>query len=268
MKRVLVVGATSAIAHATAMRFAAAGASLCLAARDPRRLAGAAAELRANGAEEVHELPFEASRLDEVEPLFRRAAAALGEIDAVLVAHGELSDQRRCEADADALLHALTVNGLSVLVLLTHVANDFEARRRGCIAVISSGAGARGRRTTYAYGTAKAMVTVFLQGLRARLHPAGVSVLTVLPCFVDTPMTAYLPKRMRWIPPRHAGARIHAAMLAGKDVVHVPRAWRLALALFRNLPEGLVKRSRAEQRMFERIVAEAEARDSSGSGVR
>lgn len=252
MKRVLVVGATSAMARAAARCFAAEGAYLGLAARDRERRAALAAELLAGGATQVHELDLEAEDLASLSGLLPAAVAALGGLDAVLIAHGELPDQAAAEADPSELVRSITINGLSVLWLATQIANHFEAQGHGCIAVISSGAGARGRRTTYAYGAAKGMVTLFLQGLRARLQRSRVSVVTILPCFVDTPMTAYLPRSLRWIPADKAGARIHRAMRRGTDVVHIPRWWRAALWLARNLPEGLAKRSRSEERLAAR----------------
>jgi decaprenylphospho-beta-D-erythro-pentofuranosid-2-ulose 2-reductase len=252
VKRILVVGATSAMARETARLFAAEGAHLCLAARDRARRAELAAELRAAGAVQVHELDLRAEALDTLSGLVPETLAALGGLDAALIAHGELPDQAAAEADAAELMRSITVNGLSVLLLATQLANHFEAQGHGCLAVISSGAGARGRRTTYAYGAAKGMVTLFLQGLRARLQRHGVSVVTILPCFVDTPMTAYLPRSLRWITPEKAGARIHRAMQRGTDVVHIPRWWRAALWLARNLPEGLAKRSRSEERLAAR----------------
>lgn len=252
MKRVLLVGATSAMAQAVARLFAAEGARLCLAARDRASRAALAADLRARGAVQVHESDLRADALDTLSSLLPETLAALGGLDAVLIAHGELPDQAAAEADPAELMRSVTVNGLSVLWLATQLANHFEAQGHGCIAVISSGAGARGRRSTYAYGAAKGMVTLFLQGLRARLHRSGVSVVTILPCFVDTPMTAYLPRSLRWISPAHAGARIHRAMQRGTDVVHIPRLWRVALWLARNLPESLAKRSRSEERLAAR----------------
>ncbi|MCP3917985.1 MAG: SDR family NAD(P)-dependent oxidoreductase [bacterium] len=258
MKRVLIVGATAAMVRETARLFAEQGAQLCLAARDDVQRGALAAELRTVGAEAVHELAFEAEDLEASDTLLRDAIEALGGLDALLIAHGAMPDQAECEADPRALQRSITVNALSVVWLATVAANHFEAQGTGCLAVISSGAGERGRRSTYAYGISKSMVTAFLQGLRARLHRSGVAVVTILPCFVDTPMTAYLPRAMRWVSPVTAGRRIHAAMVKGKDVVHIPRPWRLALWLARNLPEGWVKRSRSEERFAARLAGRSE----------
>lgn len=262
MRKILIVGATSGIASATAREFAKRGAALFLVGRRAERLAAVAADLRVLGAADVRIATWEATDLAAIDRLLDAAVDELGGLDAVLVAHGALPDQKRCEADPDEMLRALTVNGTSVVRLTMRVADLFERQRHGCIAVVSSVAGERGRRSTYVYGMAKALVTVHLQGLRARLFPAGVAVLTIFPVFVDTQMTAHLPPAARRVPAALAGRRIHSAMSRGADVLYVPRYWRIAAWLARNLPEALMKRSRMEQRFLDRVDAERHAASS------
>ena len=108
--------------------------------------------------------------------------------------------------------------------------------------VISSVAGDRGRQSNYVYGSAKAAVTTFLQGLRNRLHPAGVQVLTVKPGFVDTPMTSAFPKGPLWASPEQIARGIHRAIQKRKDVVYLPGFWRLIMRVIREIPEAVFKR--------------------------
>lgn len=264
--RVVIVGATSGIARETAACFASEGARLGLAARDRERLTALAADLRARGAAEVHEHLFEAADLEALDGLVDDCVAALGGVDAVLIAHGDMPDQLRAEVEPAEMLRALTVNGTSVAWLVTRFAALLEAQGSGCLAVLTSGAGERGRRSTYTYGMAKSLVTTQLQGLRARLHGSGVSVVSVFPCFVDTPMTAYLPPKLRFVPASKAGARVHRAMRRGTELVYIPRWWRLPLFLARNAPEWLVKRSRSEQRFLERLQRERDG-DAGDAGA-
>ncbi len=269
MRRVVVFGATSAIASGTARCFARQGAELVLVARNVQRSEMLAQELLLLGAAEVHRLGFEAERLETLPDTLAAVEAVLPTWDGVLIAHGAMPDQAGTEQDAEQLLRSLAVNGTSAVLLAQQVALKLERQGHGTLAVIGSGAGVRGRRSTYTYGAAKAMLAVYCEGLRARLHRSGIPVLTVLPCFVDSPMTAYLPRYLRWIQPDRAGARIHRAMLAGKDHVHIPRVWALALWLTRNLPSGLLKRSRSEERFAAKLAAAhaaAEASQSSGDG--
>jgi decaprenylphospho-beta-D-erythro-pentofuranosid-2-ulose 2-reductase len=136
------------------------------------------------------------------------------------------------------------VNFTATAALLTLIANRFEAQRHGTIAVITSVAGDRGRQSNYIYGAAKGGLVVFLQGLRNRLHHAGVSVVTLKPGFVDTPMTAHLPKNFLFCSPRRAGRAIHRAIEARRSVAYIPWFWRPIMALVTILPELVFKRLR------------------------
>ena len=178
MRRILIVGATSAIAEATARLFAANGDALFLTARNQERLAAIAADLRIRGAQvEIYILDI--NRLDEHEAMLNEAVRRIGGLDAALIAHGTLPDQANCQQSVSTTLEALQINAWSTIALLTLLANRFEQQGQGVIAVISSVAGDRGRQSNYVYGAAKAAVSTFLQGLRNRLHPAGVQVLTI-----------------------------------------------------------------------------------------
>ena len=258
MTRLLVSGATAAMVRSTLEAFAAEGASIALAARDVERAKVLAEGLRSSGARATCVLPFDAADPAAAHGLVDAAIRELGGLDAVLVAHGVLTDQACFESDPETRRRSLQVNGLSAIELLERAAKHFEEEGSGCVAAISSGAGARGRRATYGYGMGKGLVTLCMQGLRARLHRSGVSALTIVPCFVDTPMTARLPERLRFVSADDAGRRIHRAMMRGDDLLHVPRWWRLALVLARNAPEWLVKRSKTEERFAAQLPGSEE----------
>ncbi len=242
MRNVLIVGATSAIAQAVARRFAADGDRLFLVGRNVEKLQAVAADLRVRGASQVESYVLDLRDLDRHPELIDLAEGALGPLDMVLIAHGVLPDQKACEASVEATLDAFQVNALSVISLLTLLANRFEARRRGTLAVLSSVAGDRGRRNNYVYGAAKGAVSLFTEGLRARLFPAGVRVVTVKPGPVDTPMTAHLKKSPLFADPDDVGARIYRAMVRGEDVVYVPWFWRWIMFVLRLVPEAVFKR--------------------------
>ncbi len=239
---VLVVGATSAIALEAARAFAETGARLFLTGRSESRLAEIADDLRVRGAERVQTGLLDVTDLAGHEAVLRAANESLGGLDAVLVAHGVLPDQTACERSVEHTLHVFDVNLTSTVALLTRLANLFEGQRRGTIAVITSVAGDRGRRSNYVYGTTKGGLNLFLQGLRNRLHPAGVSVVTIKPGFVDTPMTAQLPKNPLYADPRDVGRAVYRAMRDGRDAVYIPWFWRPIMALVRGIPEALFKR--------------------------
>ncbi len=192
MNQVLVLGATSAIAQGVMRLYAARGAKLFLVARDPVRLDAVADDLRVRGAAAVDTLASDLNERDAHPSIVAAALDALNEMDLVFVAHGVLPDQAECEAEATAALDSIDLNFMSIVSLLTPLANHLAARKAGAIAVISSVAGDRGRQSNYVYGAAKSGLDAFLGGLRNRLYKSGVHVLTVKPGFVSTPMTAHL----------------------------------------------------------------------------
>ena len=243
-RRVLVYGATSAIAQAAARVMAAEGDHLYLVGRGKERLEAVAADLRTRGAGKVWTDVVDATDLAAHEALVRRAEEATGGLVVALVAHGSLGDQKAAEASFEVAHRELAVNFLSVVALLTPVANAFERRRAGVICVIGSVAGDRGRQSNYVYGTAKAGVATFLQGLRNRLHPAGVAVVTVKPGFVDTPMTAHLKKGVLFASADQVGRGIARAIQRRKDVVYLPWFWRGIMFVIRHVPEAIFKRTR------------------------
>jgi short-subunit dehydrogenase len=244
MQRILLVGATSAIAQAAARILAERGDHLYLVARGKERLETVAADLRTRGAGRVETEVLDASDLPACEGVAARAEAALDGLDVVLVAHGTLGDQKASQASFEATQRELTTNFLSVVAILTPAANRFEETRAGTICVISSVAGDRGRQSNYVYGTAKAAVSTYLQGLRNRLHPAGVAVVTVKPGFVDTPMTAHLQKGILFASPEKIGKGIVRAMDKRRDVVYLPWFWRPILFIIRHVPEVAFKRTK------------------------
>ncbi len=244
MLKLLIVGATSAIAQETARFFAADGAEMFLVSLEDPQLVVVADDLRARGAKMVTTYELDVTRKDEIQPMIDTALDVLGGLDAVLIAHGTLGDQEVCQQDVDKALWELDVNFLSVVALLTPLANYFEEQRRGCIAVISSVAGDRGRMSNYVYGTAKAGVTTFMQGLRHRLSKSGVSVLTIKPGLVDTPMTAHLKKNFMYASPHRVGKAIYQGMKKGKSTIYVPWYWWPIMKLIIHTPGWLFHKTK------------------------
>ena len=240
--KVLIVGAASAIAEATARVWAERGASLYLVGRSHERLAAIGADLVVRGASHVSMEVLDVNDFSRHEQMLRQCIADLGGLDVVLIAHGTLADQHACEGSVELTLHEITTNALSVIALATLVAGWFASQRSGVLAVISSVAGDRGRRSNYVYGSAKAMVTAFLSGLRQRLSREGVGVVTLKPGFVDTPMTDAFKKGVLWASPATVAAGIVRAVDRGSAVVYLPFFWRPIMLAVRLIPERMFSR--------------------------
>lgn len=242
MKTILLVGATSAIAIACARRWSEQAVTLFLVGRTPDKLDQVADDLTARGAV-VHTHVLDLNQFDQHVAMLDACFLALGQVDIALIAHGTLPDQKACEESAQIAVQEFSNNGLSVIALLTELANRMEAQKSGCIAVISSVAGDRGRPSNYLYGAAKGAVTDFCSGLRGRLYKAGVQVLTIKPGFVDTPMTQglQLPKLLLATPDKVAQDIVNA-VAKRRDTLYTPWFWRWIMLIIIHIPGMLFKR--------------------------
>lgn len=248
MKNILIVGGSSAIAVACARRWlktnAADGVRFFLTGRHDARLDAVAQDLRVRDAKQVATYVFDVNDHSAHPAMLAACREALGRIDVVLIAHGSLSNQAQCERDVDAAMRELNTNAMSTIALLTLLAGVFEAQKSGTIAVISSVAGDRGRPSNYVYGAAKAAVTTFCEGLRARMFKCGVGVLTIKPGFVDTPMTAGLSlPGLLVATPDTVAADIVRAVERGKDSLYTPWFWSGIMLVICSLPQFLFKRA-------------------------
>ncbi len=242
MKNILILGATSAIAERFAQRYANQDCRFYLVSRNQIRLDNVADDLRVRGAKDVITESLDLTETSGHNHFMTSVIGRLEHIDIALIAYGSLSNQPACEGDSELSLKELNTNCLSVISLLTLLANVFEKQASGCIAVISSVAGDRGRQSNYIYGTAKGALTIFLQGLRNRLDRKGVHVLTIKPGFVDTPMTQDFKKGLLWVSPKSIAKGIENAIKRKKDTVYLPFFWRYIMLIIKFIPERIFKR--------------------------
>ena len=242
MKKWIVVGATSAIAQAVVRLWALRGYKLFIVARNATHLAMVKEDLNVRGAGQVECYQMDVNDFPRHQRMMKEAREALGGVDGILIAHGTLPDQKLCEQDFEQARKELDTNVLSTLSMLTEVANEFERQGYGEIAVISSVAGDRGRQSNYVYGTAKAAVSTFLQGLRNRLASKGVHVLTIKPGFVDSPMTSAFDKGgPLWATPQQVAQGIVKAIDKQRNVAYLPWFWWVIMLVIRHIPETVFK---------------------------
>jgi len=242
-QKILIIGATSAIASACARKWAEKKACFFLVGRNPDKLKQISDDLLARGASSVATYILDLNQFEDHQVMLNSCYFSLGKIDIALVAHGSLPNQKACEQDANLALKEFSSNGLSVISLLTLLATRMEEQRCGTIAVISSVAGERGRPSNYLYGTAKAAVTTFCEGLRSRLFKAGIHVLTIKPGFVDTPMTQGLPlPKILLAAPNKVANDIVRAIKCKKNTIYTPRFWTGIMWITKCIPDFLFKR--------------------------
>jgi decaprenylphospho-beta-D-erythro-pentofuranosid-2-ulose 2-reductase len=243
MKRVIILGATSGIALEVQRLLAARACELLVVARSEHRLAELQADLLVRGAARVLTYPADLSSIAQHEGVFEFASRELADFDTVFLAYGSMQDQQLAATSIPVLLEELQVNFVSAAAILTLFAADLERRRSGCIAAISSVAGDRGRRPNYVYGSAKGGLSLFLQGLRSRLYPAGVRVITIKPGQVRTSMTDHLANSSHLADPREV-ARDIVRGLEGRsaDILYTPWVWRYIMTAVQLIPEGIFKR--------------------------
>lgn len=242
MRKVLVLGATSAIAQECCRWMSEQGDQLYLVGRNEGRLKIIADDLKVRGGQVVGIFAADLSQTNGHPAVIAAADQALGKMDTVLIAYGSLPDQKACERDFAQFDLAIQINFLSIASLCERVATLFTGRRGGVLAVISSVAGDRGRQSNYVYGTAKGALSIYLSGLRNRLTSSGVSVVTIKPGFVDTPMTRDFKKGLLWATPKKVGRAIGVAIERRKDVIYVPGFWRVIMFVIRCVPEFLFKK--------------------------
>lgn len=244
-KRVIVLGALSAVGEAACRLYAAEGASLLLAARRGDRLDEVAADLKARGAAVVETVVLD---LDTASPAqtFPELVQRLGGVDHVLVAYGALGDQDAAEKDEEAAKALLSVNFNSAALWCLAAANVLEARRSGSLVAIGSVAGDRGRQSNYVYGAAKAGLGVLMQGIAHRLAAVGAHAAVVKPGFIETPMTAHIEGRggPLWAKPEAVARIIRKAAEGGPPIVYAPWFWQFILLIIRVVPAPIFHKTK------------------------
>ncbi len=238
---VLILGATSAIARGTAAAFAARGDNLYLASRDMEELLRIAADLQIRYGVKVSYGLFDAVATDTHPAFFQAVLADMQELHGVVLAFGLLGDQQAAR-DFSVAEKIIASNFTGAVSILSLCANYFEPLKRGFIIGITSVAGDRGRQSNYVYGAAKGALSLYLQGLRNRLFPSGVRVVTIKPGFVDTAMTFGLPGLFLVASPQNIGKQIVQTLSKSADIVYLPSFWRFIMLIIKHVPEFIFKR--------------------------
>ena len=241
-RRILVLGATSGIAEACIRLWATRGDSLYLVARNADRLAAVAADAQTRGATYVGTAVADLDDTAAHPELLAHAINSLAGLDIAFLALGVLGDQAAAERTFATTAQILHTNYNAPVSLLTWLANYCAQRHAGTLAVLSSVAGERGRKSNYIYGSSKAGLTAFVDGLRNRIDREGVRVMTIKPGPVRTAMTEGMKGSQKFADVEAVATTLVKAIDRGDDIVYVPGIWRIIMTVIRAIPERLFKK--------------------------
>jgi decaprenylphospho-beta-D-erythro-pentofuranosid-2-ulose 2-reductase len=240
---IVLLGGTSAIGQAIVRRLVApTTTAVVLAARDPAATAPFAEELRTRGVETIDTPTFEASDTAGHAALIEHLVERHGDLDVVVLAFGVLGSQETYDDDPAGAAHAVTVNYAGAVSVGLAVAEQFRVQGHGRLVVLSSVAGERVRKANFVYGSSKAGLDGFAQGLGDALAGSGASVLVVRPGFVRSPMTDGMAAAPLATSPEAVADAVATGLARGRRTVWVPGALRFVFTALRHLPGPVWRR--------------------------
>lgn len=243
VQSILVLGGGSDIALATCRKLAAARRPrIVLGVRKPEAHADAVAALQAAGASEVTAVAFDATDFGSHEAFVQSVFDRFGDFDVVLVAFGVLGEQETAETDLRAALEIVQTNYTGAVSVTVPIAERLKQQGHGALVLLSSVAGERVRRANFVYGSSKAGIDGFYQGLAASLAGSGVQVTIVRPGFVRTKMTEGKEEAPLSTTPDAVADAIVKALRTGREVVWVPGALRFVMSVLRHVPTPIFRR--------------------------
>ncbi|MGH9213174.1 MAG: decaprenylphospho-beta-D-erythro-pentofuranosid-2-ulose 2-reductase [Acidimicrobiales bacterium] len=250
VQSLLVLGGASDIGAAIAERTVRDGCrSVVLAGRHPEAMEPVAERLRSLGAD-VGLTQWDAldvsGHADTIKAAWDAVPGAI-DVDCVVLAAGVLGDQARFEANPASAAEAIATNYTGAATTLLYVAQRLREQGHGTIVVLSSVAGERARRSNFVYGSSKAGLDAFAQGLADSLAGSGVRVIVVRPGFVRTSMTEHKEAAPLATTADHVADTVAAALAGGRDVVWVPGTFRYLMMAFRHLPRPLWRKVSANR---------------------
>jgi len=240
MSYILIIGAKSDIAKATAREYAKNGYDLYLAARNSDELKEFAQDITTRTQKVVKLVELDILDYEGHQAFYNNLnKKPLGVISAV----GYLGEQDKAQSDFSEAQRIIDTNYTGVVSLFNIIADDFQKRRSGFMVGIGSVAGDRGRKSNYIYGSAKAALTAYLSGLRNRLYDSQVHVLTVKPGFVATKMTQEmdLPEKLT-AQPEEVAEDIYNAQQKNKNISYTKWIWKYVMLIIKMIPEWMFKK--------------------------
>lgn len=237
----LILGASSSIARAFARLVASQGAAITVVGRDLADLEATAADAKLRGATFTRVIECDVIDADSRAQCVANATLPNTTLN-VLLAVGSMPEQEAMQSNSTLLTRMMEATYLGPVALLEGLAPRLIEQKGGCVVVIGSVAGDRGRLKNYLYGSAKSGLATYAGGLRARLFRSAAGVTLVKPGFIDTSMTWGLPGLFLVASPEDCAKAILNAARKGKAVIYFPAFWRLIMLIIQHIPSFVMKR--------------------------
>ena len=239
-KRIVVVGATSGIAEHCGRLWLVDASELILLGRDESKLSSIRKDFNVRGSQvKITTYTLDFLNQAEVTEVVDRICA-IGTIDIVLIAHAIMPLQIDCQNDLNLIANTININTTSVIWFSELFLKYFERANHGNLAIISSIAGDRGRRTNYLYGATKALLNCYVEGLQNRLANSKVKVLLIKPGPTTTPLTSQITLKFgKFAKPEQVATDIVNALNKGKEIVYTPYKWKFIMFFVRVMPKWL-----------------------------
>ena len=237
----LIVGASSSMARAFVRAVSAEHAAVTVVGRDAADMEAIAADARIRGASSARILICDIARAEDRQRCID-AASLHGTTLNVLLAAGQMPEQSDMDKDPRLAQQMIDATYAGPVLLLQGIAPIFEAQRGGTVVVIGSVAGDRGRRKNFVYGSAKAGLATFAEGLRARFHGTGARVMLVKPGFVDTAMTFGTPGLFLMASPEAIAQAMLNGVKRGRMQLYFPWFWRYIMLIIQHIPAAVMQR--------------------------
>lgn len=236
-QKIVIVGATSAIAEQCSRLWVKNAAEIILIGRNQQKTDIVASDLRVRNPNSiVRSIAADFFKAESIQTLVDEITNE-NPFDIVLIAHGLLPEQKNCENNLVELRDALEVNAISPVLFAEAFAKKMEKTNHGSLAIIGSVAGDRGRKSNYIYGAAKGLIARYAEGLQHRLSHTQVKVILIKPGPTDTPMTAHIKgDGMKLADPISVAKNIVAGIDKSKAVIYAPSKWFLIMMIIRHLP--------------------------------
>lgn len=236
-KKIVIIGATSAIAEYCARLWVHEPVALVLVGRHVKKLERIVHDLKVRSPEsDINVIETDLLKTDVIQKIVYAIGSA-GQADVVLIAHGMLLEQKKCQDDLHLCRESFKVNAISPVLWAEAFAQEMAKIKRGTIALISSVAGDRGRKSNYIYGAAKGLITRYAQGMQHRFAGTNLKVVLIKPGPTDTPMTTHLKaKGVKLASVEQVAKEIVKGIEAGKAVIYTPSKWRWIMLIIQHLP--------------------------------